>query len=276
MSTLVVARKEFADAVRSRTLWGIVGIIAVMTSLAIAVSAFVPGETDVYAAIGGAAQFAGLLVPIMALVAAYLAIAGERESGSIKILLGLPPSRGAVLVGKFIGRSLVVVVGIVVGFAIAAIIAVAIFGTVPAVAFGSVTLLSAALGVAFVGIAIGISAATATRARAMTYGVSVYLLLTLLWDLFPEIVRMVVGGTTEAGGIAAWYIFLTILSPTGAFNGLVREILARETGTPGVGFGLAGGTPFYLEPAAMAVILVMWTIVPLGAGYLWFRAADLS
>ncbi|MFW5918844.1 MAG: ABC transporter permease subunit [Halanaeroarchaeum sp.] len=275
MSTFVVARKEFADAVRSRTLWGIVGIIAVMTSLAIAVSAFVPGQTSVYTAIGGAAQFAGLLVPIMALVAAYLAIAGERESGSIKILLGLPPSRGAVLLGKFLGRSLVVVVGIVVGFTLAAVALVAIYGTVPAVAFGSVTLLSAALGVAFVGIAIGISATTATRARAMTYGVSAYLLLTLLWDLVPEVVRMVVGGST-AGGVQPWYLFLTALSPTGAFNALVREVLAREMGTPGFGVALPGGTPFYLEPWAMVVILLTWTVAPLGAGYLWFRAADLS
>ncbi|MGM0399502.1 MAG: ABC transporter permease subunit [Halobacteriota archaeon] len=275
MSTLVIARKEFADAVRSRTLWGIVAIIAVMTSLAMAVTAFVPGEPNVYAAIGGASQFAGILVPIMALVAASLAIAGERESGSIKILLGLPPTRGEVLAGKFLGRSLVVIVGIVVGFAFAAVVAVVIYGSVPPVAFAGVTLLSAALGVAFVGIGIGISATTATRSRAMTYGISAYLLLTLLWDLVPEIARLLFG-SGNTGGLEAWYLFLTVLSPTGAFNGLAREVLSMGAGGPGFGFALAGETPFYLEPAALAVILVLWTVVPLVVGYLSFRDADLS
>ncbi|MFB6132253.1 MAG: ABC transporter permease, partial [Halanaeroarchaeum sp.] len=135
MSIVVVARKEFADAVRSRTIWGIVAVIAVMTSVAMAVTAFVPGGANVFSAVGGASQFAGILVPIMALVAAYLSIAGERESGSIKILLGLPPTRGEVLVGKFVGRSLVVIVGIVAGFAVASVVAVAMYGGVPAVAF---------------------------------------------------------------------------------------------------------------------------------------------
>lgn len=275
MSVIVVARKEFADAVRSRTLWGFVTIIALMTSLAITVSAFVPGDPNVYSAIGGASQFAGLLVPIMALVASYLTIAGERESGSIKILLGLPPSRGAVLAGKFFGRSLVVIVGTVVGFAIAGFVAVTLYGSVPPVAFVGVTMLAAALGVSFVGIGIGISAATATRSRAMTYGISAYLLLTLLWDLVPEIARMVIGGTAT-GGLPAWYLLLTILSPTGAFNGLVQEILASTLGGPGFGFALAGQTPIYLGSWAMGVVLVLWTVIPLVAGYRIFQAADLS
>lgn len=273
MSSLVVARKEFADAVRSRTIWGIVVIIAVMTSLGMSVSALVPGETSVYAAIGGAAQFAGLLVPIMALVAASLSIAGERESGSIKVLLGLPPSRGAVLAGKFVGRSLVVVVGIVAGFAVAALVALVVYGTVPAVAFASVTLLSAALGVTFVGIAVGISAASATRSRAMTYGISAYLLLTLLWDLVPELVLIVVGG-----GVATppWYLYLKILSPTGAFNGLVAEVLGRAADMPGFAGPLVGDGVAAVLPWAMAAILALWTVVPLALGYVVFVRADLS
>lgn len=275
MSSTIVARKEFADAVRSRMLWGIVAIVAILTSLGIGVSAFVPGETTIYTALGGAAQFAGLLVPILALVAAYLAIAGERESGSIKILLGLPPTRGEVLVGKFVGRSLVVVVGIVVGFAVTALATVLLYGFLPVRAFVGVTVLSAALGVSFVGIAIGISAATATRARAMTYGISAFLLLTLLWDLVPEIASMIVGADPQAG-IQPWYLLLTILSPTGAYNGLVAFVLGSPTGSPGFAALLSGPTPVYLTPQAMVGILALWTLVPLVIGYRLFDRADLS
>jgi hypothetical protein len=47
------------------------------------------------AGVGGA-----LLIPLAALVAAYLSIAGERESGSIKFALSLPISRGDLVLGK--------------------------------------------------------------------------------------------------------------------------------------------------------------------------------
>ena len=74
-----IARKEFGDALRSRVVWGIVAVIAVMSSLSAALPLLVPeagGGPE--AAIGGASQFAGLLVPIMALLAAYPTVVGER------------------------------------------------------------------------------------------------------------------------------------------------------------------------------------------------------
>ena len=274
MSALTVAQKEIADALRSRALWVIVAIVAAMTSLGMGAAALVPGETDVLTAVGGAAQLAGVLVPILALVAAYLSVAGERESGSIKVLLGLPPSRGAVVAGKFLGRSLVVVIGVVGGFAVAAVVAVAVYGTIPVVAMASVTLLSAALGVAFVGIAVGISAASASRSRAMTVGVGAYLALTLLWDLVPQLLLVVVGG--GSGPTPAWFLYLSVLSPTGAYNGLVANALGRAVGTPGFATGILSDAAAALFPWAMAAILVLWTAVPLVLGYRSFLRADLS
>ena len=187
MTWTVIARKEFADARRSLMLWAIVVLIAAMTSLAAVVMVLVPGvDGDAVNAIGGASQFAAMLVPIMALIAAYLAIAGERESGSLKILLGLPPSRGEVMAGKFLGRAAVVGVGIAVGFGVSGVVTALVYADFPLVEFLVVTGLSAVLGISFVGIAIGISAVTATRSRAMTAAVSVFLLLTLFWDLVPQ------------------------------------------------------------------------------------------
>ena len=106
MNWLVIARKEFDDAIRSRLLWGVVAFVAVLVSLTMLVPTLVPVlDADVLAGIGAASEFAAMLVPILALVAAYLAIAGERESGSLRLLLGLEPSRGTVVVGKFVERA---------------------------------------------------------------------------------------------------------------------------------------------------------------------------
>jgi len=275
MTWPTIARKEFADALGSRMLWAIVAIIAVMTSLSAALSLLVPElEGGAETAIGGASQFAGLLVPIMALIAAYLAIAGERESGSLKVLLGLPPSRGEVLVGKFFGRSGVVAVGLGLGFAVSGVVTLAVYGTLPLTAFVGTTALTAFLGVAFVGIAVGISALTATRARAMTLAVSAYLGLTLLWDLVPNGVHLLVTGEMPGQVVPAWLLLLQGLSPTGAYNALAQALLLGSE--VAVEARIGGPAPVYLHPGVFLAILLAWTVLPLVVGYLGFRRADLS
>lgn len=272
---LTIARKEFADALRSRMIWGIVGIIAVMSSLSAGISLLVPDvEGGAEMAIGGASQFAGLLVPIMALIAAYLAIAGERESGSLKVILGLPPSRGEVLLGKFLGRSGVVAIGLSLGFAVSGVVTVILYGGLPVVAFVGTTALTVLLGVSFVGIAIGISAVTATRARAMTLAITAYLGLTLLWDLAPNAVHLLVTGEMPGGVVPGWFLFVQGLSPTGAYNGLVQRLLFG--GGTAVEARIGGTAPRYLDPAVFLGILFAWTAVPLLVGYYGFRRADLS
>jgi ABC-2 type transport system permease protein len=275
MTWATVARKEFADAVRSRMLWAIVVVLAVMTSLAAGLSRLIPEvPVDATLAVGAAAQFAALLVPILALIAAYLALAGERESGSLKVLLGLPPSRAEVLAGKFVGRSGVVAVGLALGFAVSGVTTRLLYGDLPLAGFLVVTALTVLLGVAFVGVAVGISAVTDTRARAMTLAVAAYLGLTLLWDLFPQGLVLVVTGAMPGETVPAWFLLVQALSPSGAYNALVQVVLAG--GPAAMAARLAGPTPAYLDPLVFLGILLAWTVVPLLVGYDRFRRADLG
>lgn len=282
MSWPVVARKDFEDAVRSRMLWGIVGLFAVL----MAVSALVPdllGGGDPAAGYSIAADLAETLVPVTALVAAYLAVAGERESGSIKILLGAPHSRLDVTLGKLVGRAAVVVAGVVAGFLVAGVVALVVYGDLAPTEFASVTLLTAALGVAFVGIAVGISAATSTRSRAMALAVGLFFVFALLWDLVPLALTYLRTGSLPTPGttVPAWQMLIQRLNPSEAFGQLVDTALGA-TDAPGTEGGAAaltgqvsGPVPFYLEDWFMLVILAAWTVVPVLLGHLRFRDADL-
>jgi len=270
-----IACKEFDDAVRSRMLWAIVVIIAVMTSLAAGVSVLVPDvESDPAMALGGASQFAGLLVPILALIGAALAIAGQRETGSLKVLLGLPPSRGQVLLGTFLGRSGVVAIGIALGFAVSGVVTAALHGGLPIGAFLGTVALTVVLGVAFVGIAIGVSAVARTRSRAMTLAVAAYLGLTLLWDLVPVVVHLAVRGTMPGQVVPPWLLLVEGLSPTGAYTALTQTLLLG--GEVAVEARIDVAVPAYLHPGVFVAILVCWTILPLAIGAHQFERADLS
>ncbi|NHN43092.1 ABC transporter permease subunit [Halorubellus sp. JP-L1] len=278
MSWAVIARREFRDAVQSRVVWGVVALVAVMVAVTSMVPLAIPAfDANVLSGLGAATEFAAMLVPIVALVAAYLSIAGERESGSIRILLGLEPRRGTVVLGKFLGRAAVVVVGLVAGFALAAIPTAIAYGGLPVVAFAGIVALTCALGVAFVGIAVGVSAAAATRGRAMTLGIAAYLALALLWDLVPQGAHLVVEGAAPAGTVPGWFVLVQGLSPSGAYGALVQAVVhATDDSFPGIAGAVADGSPAYLHWSVFAVVLAAWTALPLLAGYATFARSDLG
>ncbi len=278
MNALVVARKEFDDARRSRLLWAVVGFVTLFVAGTMGVPLLVPMlGGDVIQGLGAASEFAAILVPVLALVAAYLAIAGERESGSLRILLGLEPDRRTVVLGKFLGRAAVVALGVVAGFLLAGVVGWALYGTLPLGAFLAVTALTAALGVAFVGIAVGISAATATRSRAMTIGIGTYLGLTLLWDLLPQGLHLAVVGAPPGESVPGWFVFLQGFSPSGAYSALVMEAIhATNPDYPGITANVAAPVPVYTQPWVFGALLVAWTVVPLLVGGWLFGRADLN
>ncbi|MFB6217602.1 MAG: ABC transporter permease subunit, partial [Halobacteriaceae archaeon] len=130
----VVARKEFRDAVRSRWLWALTVVFVLFTAGAALLFALVSGGGGQQAQgltslglLGFLLSPAGLLVPIIGLVVSYKAVAGERDSGSLKLLLGLPHSRLDVLLGKVVGRGAVVGVAVVTGFVLTAVVVLATF-----------------------------------------------------------------------------------------------------------------------------------------------------
>jgi len=74
-------------------------------------------------------------VPMLGLAISYAAIAGERDSGSIKLLLSLPNSRRDVILGKFIGRCAVLTIAILSGYVVVAAFALLTYESFAAVKF---------------------------------------------------------------------------------------------------------------------------------------------
>ena len=279
MSWVVVARKDFEDAVRSRMLWAITAVFLIFTAGAVYIRKAVLGGTP---GLPDATQFltapSGLIIPLTALVVAYLAIAGERESGSIKILLGLPHTRGDVVLGKLVGRTLVVTAGILVAFAGAAVTLLALFGELAILDFLLLTLVTVLFGLTFVGIAIGASAFTATRSRAMALAIGAFFLFQVIWDFVPFGVYYVVEGglpnpTTQ---LPAWYYLVQVLNPKNAYT-QGADIVFSGAGPIVSVESLAGSSaPFYVQNWFGLVILVVWLVVPVALGYWRFQRADIA
>ncbi|MGQ3413091.1 ABC transporter permease subunit [Natrinema sp. LN54] len=297
MTWVAIARKDFEDVVRSRMVWGIIGIFLVLMGIVtVGASSQIedPAATDViffFTNVGGQ-----LFVPIIALVVGYMAIVGERQSGSLRILFGLSHNRRDVLFGKLASRTGVIAAATLIACAFTVVLMLALFGSLPVrtvLAFVALTLL---LGAAFTAIAVGVSAMTATRTQAMGGAIGSYILFTLLWHPLVAGLHYLLEGDLVGLEAPGWYLFALRLNPLEAYrqamsllvDGYVPALVGWETivedvpqgafqqGTLAVSDRVVGDVPFYLSEWFAAVVLAVWIVVPVAIGYRRFERADLN
>lgn len=291
-----VAHKDFADAVRSKMIWGIVVIFVVLMGLLLAIApvTFPIEETiDAEMALSFVAEVAQLFVPIVALIAAYMAIVGERRSGSLRILLSYPFSRFDVVAGKFVGRTLVIGTALSIGLVIMLALATVIYGNPGFETMAGMIVAVLLFGLAFTGLAVGVSAGTDTRGKAMAAVLGIYLVCLIFWDAIVAGIYYTVNGTLPGLDVEAWYFLLLRLNPIEAFRALVDGFLGPPVHTA---FAIPvedvprdatpeqleltnrviGELPFYLSDWTLVVVLIAWSVVPIVVGYLSFRDADLG
>jgi ABC-2 type transport system permease protein len=294
MTWQAVARKDFQDAVRSRWLWALSAIF---------VGLFVGGAYFLGSNLNGEAQqqvtanaffqsivgqlLITLIVPLVAIVISYGAIVGERESGSLKLLLSLPHSRLDAVVGKTVGRSGVVAVPIFVGLLLASIV-LAVYGVgidvIDFIVFGILTML---LGVVFVSLAVGVSAAASTNRRAMLGSVGLFFVFTFLWNRVRQILSLVndqLSLNLELMELVKYGLFIKYFNPVRAYQTLAARLYsdtvlqARLYDSGMVGQMIQqrlDGVPFYLSDTVVMAQFLLWLFVPLALGYVVFDDADL-
>jgi len=303
MTWIAVARKDVRDAIRSYWLWGLAAVLSLLLAIGplLIVGGFIQMSqpqngnavtTDVYVQLMlGVLSF---FVPIAAIILAYESITGERDSGTLKLLLSLPHSRLDVVVGKALGRGAVVTTAILIAFIVAAVTLLATPLEFAAANFLGFALLTVVLGLAFVGLSVGFSAAAGTSRRAMLGTVTMFVLFTLIWSSFASgLIRLLRENTDlTSETLVPLHLFVKILNPTEAYQTLVVSLLsgdpffARVSLSGGSGLqgainrqayaeALGGSVPFYLSDPVVALVLVFWIVVVPLAGYWVFEESDL-
>ncbi|WP_160134357.1 ABC transporter permease subunit [Halococcus salsus] len=281
MSSLTVAKKEFQDAIRSRWLIGLTVVFVVFAGgftlalpslLGLLLGPTVDTATTgvLLTAMGGSTT---LLIPLIGLVVGYKSIVGERDSGSLKLLLGLPHTRRDVVIGKLVGRSAVVAVSTLIGFVVAAVVGVAVYSSFEVGTFLTYTVLAMVLGVVFIAIATGFSAGVRSTTWALLGAGGLYLLFQFVWGLIPTVVRYVINGFSlpSLAQPPNWQLFFSLLNPQTAFTSAAAAVIPSISGIATA----LDSPPIYLQNWFGFVVLAAWIVVPIALGYLRFNGTDL-
>ncbi|EMA68054.1 ABC transporter permease subunit [Halorubrum kocurii] len=274
MSLPAIAEKDFQDTVRSRGML----ILVALFSLLVAVFAYVltpPGEqfaTEFLLSRVVGPFLVTTLVPLVGVVVGYNAVSGERESGSLKLLLSLPHSRADVVFGKVAGRGAALSLAVFAGFLLPALVLLALsqLGYIEAFNAGSYlgyTVFAAVLGVVFVAIAVGCSAAARTQRQALIGGIAIFVLFVVLWSFVTGRLLGAASGLIDPLPVSQQQVsvFLQVANPITGVELLSSAFLGDQ---------LLSGETVNRQISAVSM-LVFWTIAPPLAGLWKFDTDDL-
>jgi Cu-processing system permease protein len=271
---LILAAAEFEEGLRNRWVLSAVLLLAVLAfSLALLGSSPI-GETRVSAMGVTTVSLASLsvyLIPLIALTLSYDAVVGEKERGTLLLLLTYPITRSQVIGGKFLGHLAILSVAIVLGYGSTGVYLAISSDALPADWHMFATMMGSSLMLGGIFVALGylISVTVSSRATAGGVAIAAWLFMVVVYDLLLLGLVLIDSGR---GVSANLFGTLQLLNPADVyrlFNLAGSEAASLVSGT----VGLLEGS--FLSPAVLVAFLCLWVIVPLLISIWIFRRHEL-
>lgn len=259
----IIAGRELRDGLRNRR---VIATTLLLASLALTLALLGSAPTGTVwvsplsVTVVSLSSLTIFLVPLIALLIAHDAIAGEFDRGTMLLLLSYPVRRWQIIAGKFIGHVSILGFATMLGYG-AAGIAISLSGGIaePGAIFAFVVMIgsSVLLGAAFTALGYVASVLTRDQRAAAAVALGLWLFFVLLYDMILLGLLVADKGKIITAGLLN---FLLLANPADIYR------LLNLTGFSNVGTlaGMAGltGDVMFGKTALIAALLT-WIAVPL-------------
>lgn len=256
---LAIAGKEFRDRLRNRWVLAVALVFAVF-SLVIAYAGGAQqgtvGLRSLEFTIASLVSLVIYLVPLIALLLGFDAIVGERERGSLDLLLALPITRGELLLGKYLGLAGALALAMLAGLALVGAALVREFAGAALFHYGGFVLSAILMGLAFLSLAVLMSVLARDRTRASGLAIASWFFFVLVFDL------LLLGALVGTGGRYGGEVFpyLLLLNPADVFR-ILNVFSLDEVRSL---YGVASIVPQALGSIpVLGAVMLAWIAVPL-------------
>ncbi|MCG9054176.1 ABC transporter permease [Laribacter hongkongensis] len=264
---LTIASKECRDRIRNR--W--VLVVAVLFALfALVIAWFGPAQQGTVGFRGIEPTIASLtslviyLLPLIALILGFDAIVGERERGSLDLLMSMPVTRAELLLGKYLGLATALTAATVTGFGIAGLALLPFFDLYALWHYAGFVFSSLLLGLAFLSLSVLVSVCARDRSTASGLAIALWFLFVLVFDLLLLGTMVLTGGEGGAG----IFVIALFLNPADVF----RILNVFSSSELKAFYGLATVLPDTLtQPALLGSVMLAWIVVPLAVAVRRFK-----
>lgn len=268
---ITVAEKELLEAIRSRwllTFTIVFGLLALLISFfgmsGLGVGGGYQGFNRVTA---GLLNLVLYLLPLIALVMGASGVAGEKEAGSLHVLLTHPVAKAEIVIGKFLGLGLALSAAILTGFGGAGIVIAWKAGTLSMLDYMLFVVLSIVLGLIFLSIALLISVLAARRAQALGLAIFIWFLMVLVYDFLA----IGVASLQQVKIVIPLLLTLLLLNPADMVRVLVILQLGGEATFGPTLAALTRTISSASGDVLLLVFLALWIIVPLLLAVMLFK-----
>ena len=262
-----VAAKEFRDRLRNRWVLAVAVVFTVFSLLITYFGSAAQGQIgprSIELTIASLVSLVIYLIPLIALLLGFDAIVGERERGSLDLLLALPITRLELLLGKYLGLAGALTLSTVSGFALVALLLYQRFSWAGLYHYAGFVLSSVLLGLAFLSLAVLLSVLARDRTRASGLAIALWFALVLVFDLLLLGLLVATGG--QFGGQV--FAYLLLLNPADIFrilNVFSLDDVQRL-------YGLASILPPALSQVGwLTSAMLAWIVAPLALASWRFR-----
>lgn len=255
-----VATKEFRDRMRNR--W-VLAVAVIFTVFSLVITYFggaqqgQVGLRSIEFTIASLVSLVIYLIPLIALLLGFDAVVGERERGSLDLLLALPITRFELLLGKYLGLATALSLSTLAGFGVVAVLLYRQFNWAGLFHYGGFMISSVLLGLAFLSLAVLVSVVARERTRASGLAIALWFFFVLVFDL------LLLGGLVATGGAYGGdaFAYLLLLNPADVFR-ILNVFSLDDVRTL---YGLTSIVPPALaKPWLMGLVMLAWILVPLG------------
>ncbi len=263
----VIAGKEFWDRIRNR--W-VLAVALVFTVFALVIAYFgaaqqgAVGFRSIELTIASLVSLVIYLIPLIALVLGFDAIVGERERGSMDLLLSMPITRFELLLGKYLGLAAALSFSTLAGFGLVGLLLSSQIGLAALFHYAGFMLSSLLLGMAFLSLAVMVSTLAGDRTRASGIVIALWFFFVLVFDL------LLLGALVASGGKIGADVFplLLLLNPADVFRILNIFSLDEVKSL----YGLSTVFPESLSnPWLLGGVMLAWIVAPLGIAVWRFK-----
>ena len=195
------------------------------------------------------------LVPLIALILGYDSIVGEKERGSLQLLLSMPITRFEILLGKYLGLSAALASSTAIGFGAGLLPLAAELTNRDVYHYAGFVLSAILMGLSFLSISMLVSVVAQDRVRASGVAIALWFFFVLIFDLLLMGTLVVSHGNLGSAVFAA----VLMLNPADVFR-LMNIFSSQQVQNM---YGLATVMPSSLtNPTVLTAILLGWIVVP--------------
>lgn len=272
---LIMAGREFRDGIRNRRVIGTTLLMAAL-SLTLVLLGSAPtgtvGASALSITVVSLSSLTIFLVPLIALLISYDAIAGEVDRGTMLLLLSYPVTRWQILAGKFLGHVCILTLATIIGYGTAGVAVGFASGAAEQGAAASFVVMmesSVLLGAAFIALGYVISVTIWEPRTAAGVAIGIWLFFVVLYDM--ALLGLLIADQGKNVTTTVLSVML-LANPADIFR------LLNLTGFSNISTvsGMAGlSAQVMLGGTTLAIALVAWIVVPLSAAGLIFARRQI-